>query len=143
MFPRLGDVDVLRTAALVLALAVTAGVAAADAIPATDGALPIYPRVTFPDRSRYTADLWKSGAYRNLAFLQFATKDDEATVNAWYRSRLPTYTRKTHSDHGRSSEDYEGPGGIVDVVPAAGSRFAKYGKTMIMVVPAVASSRSR
>jgi hypothetical protein len=126
---------VIRTAAFALALAVTAAAAAADTIPAKDRALPIYPRVSLPESSALPANFWSSGAYREMAFLEVVSQDDAATVDAWYRPRLGTFTRKTFSADGSSGTYYEGPGGIVKVQATAGTAFAKYGKTVIFLDP--------
>ena len=128
----------IRTVGLVLALAATsaAATAATAGIPSKDGALPIYPRASIASPTAFPTNFWTSGAYREMAFLLFVTQDDESAVDAWYRPRLGTYTRKTISDHGRGGSYWEGPGSIVKVEATAGTAFAKYGKTMILLDPA-------
>jgi hypothetical protein len=82
------------------------------------------------------ANFWSSGAYREMATLELFTQDGEATVDAWYRPRLRNYTRKTTSYHGHSNATYEGSGGIVKILVTAGQELAKYGNTVIFLIPA-------
>jgi hypothetical protein len=104
----------------------------ADAVPAQDGALPIYPGVKLPTND-FPGNFWSSGAYREMAFLQLVSQDDQSTVDVWYSKRLGTYTRKTYSLDGHHVTTFEGSGGLVKVETTAGTPFEKYGKTLIFL----------
>jgi len=122
-------------APFLLALALTTAAAVA-ALPATDGALPMYPGVTSPPG--LPANFWSSGAYRKMAVLELFTKDDEASVDAWYRPRLRNYTRTKSSYHGHNLATYEGSAGMVKIMGTAGGageEWTKYGKTVIFLNP--------
>jgi hypothetical protein len=104
--------------------------AAINAIPANDGPLPIYPGVSLPANG-FPANFWSSGDYRRMPALELYLQDDPATVDAWYRARLPNYTRRTYSANGFHVTKFEGPGALVKVSTTAGTPMAKYGKTFI------------
>lgn len=109
----------------------TVTTAASDAIPGSDGPLPIYPGVRLPDE--YPANFWTSGLYRQIRSIELYSPDDPATVEAWYRARLAGYTRKTYSRNGFNVTTFEAPGALVKVSTTAGTELARYGKTFILL----------
>jgi hypothetical protein len=117
-----------RLASFLLVAALTT-VAAVAALPAKDGALPIYPGATLGDHAedsgKIPASFWAKGFPTEMF-----TQDDETAVESWYRPRLGAYTRQAIPGKAK----YEGPGGLVGI-RRAGTKEAKYGKTVILLDP--------
>jgi hypothetical protein len=118
-----------RLGSFLLVAALTT-VAAVAALPAQDGALPIYPGVTFGDKKadigKIPASFWAKG-FPTEVFSQ----DDQAVVESWYRGRLKAYQRQALPGKAK----YEGPGGTVVIRRRAGSKLEKYGKTLVVLDP--------
>jgi|GEM_PF-1898550 len=114
-----------HVAALLLAAGITT-TAALAALPAKDGTLPMYLHAAqIPGSKDIPSDVWAQGP----TLLLFTT-DSVGAVDAWYRSHLGSYVRKTIP----SGVKYSGPGGFVRVTATSGAD-ARYGHSAILIGP--------